>query len=148
MTTIPLVHAASTWALVGLIWIVQLVLYPSFSLVGDREIAAYHEAHCRRISWVVAPLMGLELATLLFLLVDPPPGASTLLWSGAALLILAWLCIAFASVPLHARLVGSGRVAAQARLVATNWIRTVAWSLRGVLVLFLVAGADPSPHYS
>lgn len=134
-----LVHAAVTWALVGLIWVVQLVQYPGFAAVGPREFAEYHAAHCRRITRVVGPLMGLELVTLFYVLSAPPASASALvLWGGAALLAVNWLCTVLVSVPLHARITGRGRVAAQTRLVATNWIRTVAWTLRGVLVLGLL----------
>ncbi|MFT6364052.1 MAG: hypothetical protein ACJAZ8_002475, partial [Planctomycetota bacterium] len=45
MTAIELLflHLALTWALVGLIWTVQLVQYPSFALVGEAEFAAYHK---------------------------------------------------------------------------------------------------------
>jgi hypothetical protein len=135
-------HVASTWALVGLIWIVQVVIYPSFAHVGSSDLPVFHVAHCRRITWIVAPLMGVELVTGIVLLTDPPPGIEQpLLWFGAALMVVNWVCTGLVSVPLHGRLVGRDRATVQARLVATNWIRTVVWSLRGVLVLlFLPAG--------
>jgi hypothetical protein len=136
-----LAHAAATWALVGLIWVVQLVQYPGFALVGARDIRAYHAAHVRRITWVVAPLMGVELVTGILLVLDPPAGASTLvLWAASALLAFNWLCTAFVAVPLHGRIAGERRERAQALLVATNWMRTGAWSARGVLVLLLLRG--------
>ena len=62
-TLITLAHAASTWALVGLIWIVQLVHYPLMATVGTPQFPSYHAAHAQRITWVVAPLMLAELAT-------------------------------------------------------------------------------------
>ncbi|NIT98857.1 MAG: hypothetical protein GWN79_27120 [Actinobacteria bacterium] len=42
-------------------------------------------------------------------------------------------------VPLHRRLAeGHDRRTAE-RLIATNWVRTVAWSLRGLLLAWVLA---------
>lgn len=134
-----LVHVASTWALVGLIWMVQLVVYPGFADVGDAQLAGFHEQHCRRITWVVGPLMGAELFSGIALLSEPTPGASvTLLWVGMGLIALNWLCTGLVSVPLHARLRVRDRARVESRLVSTNWIRTLAWTVRGPLVLLLL----------
>jgi hypothetical protein len=54
MTTL-IVSTAATWAMVGLIWMVQLVHYPmlaTYSAVAPATAAADHQ---RRISWVVGP---------------------------------------------------------------------------------------------
>ncbi len=41
-----LVHLTSTAVLAGLVWVVQLVVYPAFRLVGPSPAwAAYHAAH-------------------------------------------------------------------------------------------------------
>jgi len=126
-------HAAATWALVGLIWTIQLVHYPLMKLVGPASFPDYHRAHTRRITWVVAPLMLAELAT-----------AGALLWRGerdpwwlASLVPLAfnWLSTALVQVPLHDRLSAGFDPAPHARLVRTNRWRTAAWSLRGLFVL-------------
>jgi hypothetical protein len=135
-----LLHMAVTWALVGLIWTVQLVQYPAFALVGGTQFTAFHEHHSLRISWLVGPLMGCELLTGLALLWHRPSGLSaTLLVPGLALIALNWAWTAFVAVPLHRRL--SGRVQAQSKLVATNWVRTAAWSARGAWVLFAIRAA-------
>jgi hypothetical protein len=52
---------------------------------------------------------------------------------------VAWLSTAFVQVPLHAALpsaAGDERAALIARLVASNWLRTAAWTLRGVLLVW------------
>lgn len=84
-----LLHAASTWALIGLIWTVQLVQYPSCALVGAPEIGRFHEEHRRRITWVVTPLMGVELATGLIL---AGTAGSAWVWLGLALIAVNWAC--------------------------------------------------------
>ena len=130
-----------TWALVGLIWTVQLVQYPGFAYVGEAEFGSFHQHHSVRITWIVAPLMVSELASGLALLWFRPPGVSQLaLWMGSALIGVNWACTALVAVPLHKRLNGPN-AKAQTALVATNWIRTAAWSARGVWTLFALRGA-------
>ena len=133
-----IVHVAATWFLVGLIWTVQLVQYPGFRRVGEAELAAYHAHHCSRIAWIVAPAMGLELVTGIGLALDPPADVPTwLVHAGLALIAVIWTATAFVSVPLHSRL-SARNGAAIGALVATNWIRTLAWTARGVGVLFVL----------
>lgn len=128
-------HCAATWALVGLIWTIQLVHYPLFADVGRESFQAYHQRHTNRITWVVAPLMFTELATAAWLVLagsrDP--------WLLASLAPLAvnWLSTWLVQIPLHNQLATGFDPQAQARLVATNWLRTVAWSLRGVFLLLV-----------
>ena len=40
--------------LAGVGWVVQLVVYPAFRLVGAEEWARYHDGHMRAITRVVA----------------------------------------------------------------------------------------------
>jgi hypothetical protein len=47
--------------LTGVIWVVQLVVYPALALVGKSEFARYHAAHTRGMGWVVGAPMLLEL---------------------------------------------------------------------------------------
>lgn len=99
------VHAAVTWALVGLILTIQAVHYPLFSRVGRDGYAAYQREHVTRVTWLVAPLMLVELVTggLLALRVSPdvPAGAA---WLGLTLIVLIWLSTALIQSPLHGRL--------------------------------------------
>ena len=49
--------------IVGLIWVVQILVYPQFLRVGELEFKDYHFAHCFRIGLIVGPLLFLEAAT-------------------------------------------------------------------------------------
>lgn len=60
---ILLVQVASTWAMVGVIWLVQLCQYPLFGAVGPASFPGFHAGHGRRISLVVVPSMLLELGS-------------------------------------------------------------------------------------
>lgn len=127
------IHAAVTWGLVGLIWVVQLVLYPAFARVPAAAFPAYHALHTRAITWVVAPLMILEVATAAWLVA----GGYRPSWFLASLLPLAvnWASTAFVQVPLHRRLAQAFDAEAHRRLVGTNWVRTAAWTARGLCLL-------------
>lgn len=131
-----LLHTSVTWALVGLIWTIQLVQYPGFAIVGDAEFSTFHTHHGARISWIVGPLMLSELASALALLRFSPPGISqAYLWSNLTMIVFIWACTALVAMPLHKKLSGRERPAQKA-LVATNWLRTTAWSARGAMTIF------------
>ena len=53
-------HAASTLAMSGGIWFVQIVHYPLFALVADQALGRYEKEHVLRTGWVVGPLMVAE----------------------------------------------------------------------------------------
>jgi hypothetical protein len=130
-------HIISMGAMVGLIWFVQLVHYPLFLHIGQGEWPTYHLRHTHQTTWVVAPLMSVELLTGLALAVMSPQ--QPWLWLNVVLIAVTWLSTAFIQVPLHSQLGKGHDVAIMNRLVATNWIRTAAWTIRGIgwCLLFL-----------
>lgn len=137
-----LVQAGSTWAMVGLIWFVQLVHYPLMGSVGSQDFVSYEARHVQRTSWVVVPLMLAELLSAFALVIEagplvPRPEAVL----GLGLLVGVWASTFFLQVPLHERLGTRFASADHERLVRTNAIRTALWSARGALVLAWLARA-------
>ena len=51
------------------------------------------------------------------------------------LMIVIWVATIALSVPCHEKLSLGFDASAHRRLVLTNWIRTIAWTLRGLLIL-------------
>lgn len=145
--TILLVNAAATWCMTGLIWFVQVVHYPLFAAVGAADFATYHRAHGRRTTWVVLPVMAIELATAIGLAWRPPPGVpAAAAWLGLLLVGVVWASTGLVQVRRHAELAHGYQPAIGRALVTGNWLRTAAWSARAVLVLWLVQeaiGAQP-----
>lgn len=133
-----LAHAAATLGMAGLAWFVQVVHYPLFARVGEAGFAAYEAEHQRRTGFVVIPAMLTEAACAAALLWIAPWDPRVV--AGAALLAAVWASTFLVQVPLHARLERGFDAAAQRRLVATSWIRTLAWTARGGLALALLAG--------
>lgn len=139
------IHAAATWALVGLIWTIHVVHYPLFAAVGT-GFRGYHEAHMQRITLVVGPLMLAELLTAFLLWSDPPEGTTSGLWlAGLVLLGVVWLETGLFAVPQHGRLEAGFDARTHGALMAGNLVRTLAWTARGALVawaLVRVIGAS------
>jgi len=126
--------------MVGIIWFVQVVHYPLFSRVGAGGYPAYQSAHSRLTTYVVVPPMLVELGTGIWLALRPPPFfPPALAWTGLALIAAVWLSTFFLQVPMHSRLERGFDAAAHRRLVASNWIRTAAWTARGGIVLVVLA---------
>lgn len=128
----------STLMMTGIIWLIQMVQYPFFNLVGGEKYREFQVAHMNWITPVVAPLMIIELLSAVFIIFYPPSNIDyKLLWFGLLLVGIVWASTFFLQVPLHEKLAQGFDPEAHAALVNTNWIRTAAWSLRGILVLYL-----------
>lgn len=139
MTEISLLklNFIATLLMVGIIWIVQLVHYPLMANVGIEESASYAQLHQNRISFVVIPPMLLELGTTLLLL-KFKLGFHPLHLSAAALLVVIWLSTFLLQVPIHQKLLEQENQHLIPLLVNTNWIRTIGWTARGVLIGLLL----------
>ncbi|MBC7740924.1 MAG: hypothetical protein H7061_01925 [Bdellovibrionaceae bacterium] len=139
MNNILLIHAFSCWFMTGAIWLVQVLVYPFFRLVGEKEFTPLHQFHMKQITWVVAPVMLVELVT-----------SAWLLYSNKNILYLCnfvsvgslWIMTAFINVPTHNKLRFSA-IDSKYKLVSNNWPRTVIWTFRSLILipgLFCMAG--------
>lgn len=139
MNVILLLNLICTAVMVGVIWIVQLVHYPIFDQIDRDLFPAFAARHQRQISFIVIPLMLTELATS-FLLVrsSSTNPAITVAWVGLALVGVAWLSTFLLSVPQHEILSRGFDEKAYRLLVNTNWIRTIAWTARLILLGYVL----------
>ena len=139
-----LAQVAVSCFLTALIWLVQVVHYPLMAKVGAERFAEYERLHAAWITPVVGPAMLVEAAIAALLLVHRP--TSVPVWAagvGAALVALVWAITFLVSVPCHAVLAQGFDAAAHERLVATNWIRTVAWTAHAGLAIWMMWIALP-----
>jgi len=133
-------QAASTFAMTGVVWLVQLVQYPAFRRVGAADFGSFHQHHCRAIGYVVGPLMLVELFTAVLLAWSGQPAW---FWrSMLGFLVFIWLSTALLQGPLHSRLAREGpRADLLDSLVRGNWLRTALWTVRSAgLVWFYARG--------
>jgi hypothetical protein len=127
-------NTAASWTMVGVIWFVQLVHYPLLSVVPVDSAKAVAVEHQRRTGWVVMVPMTVEGVTTLLLLAMVPAGVAWFVpWLAGIPLAVALLATVLLSVPRHARMAANPDESVGRELVTTNWIRTIAWSLRGVV---------------
>jgi hypothetical protein len=139
MRALLLANAISTIAMCGIIWLIQVVHYPLFARVGAAAFPAYHAAHTGLITLVVFPLMTVELFSALGLALLPPPQVPAwVLWVGAVLVMIIWALTVFDQLPNHVALANGFDAAAHARLVAGNWGRTLIWTARAVLMVWVL----------
>ena len=132
MSLFDIGNMAASWGLCVLIWLVQIIIYPGFHRILPEDFVDYHRWYATRISIIVMPLMMVEIIAV-----------AGWLWSGletlpaaiaAAAVAMVWLSTLTLQVPIHRRLQHGKDAALIRRLVATNWIRTVAWSIKALVV--------------
>jgi hypothetical protein len=135
-------NLAATLYLTGLIWVVQVVHYPLMAIVPRDRFVAFHREHTRRIAVVVVVPMVVELgAAALLLVVRPPTVPVALTVVGAVLVAAVWLSTFTLQVPRHHALSRGFDPAEHRVLVRSNWIRTVAWTLRAAIAIAVAVTA-------
>jgi hypothetical protein len=140
-----LLHFTVTCAMGGIMWFVQLAYYPNLAAVGRDSVVHYQREHIRRITGIAWTMLVIELATALALVfVSPARVPHAIVLTNAALVVAIWCSTWFVQVPLHKVLEQRWDGSAHARLVRTNWFRTIVYTLRGALLLgamwMIVAG--------
>ena len=134
-----IVHLFSTLYMTGLIWFVQVVHYPLHGEVGDATFLRYQELHVQWTGLVVMPPMLLELGTTLYFAFNGYQNTpSWIWWTGLVLLAIVWASTGLLQVPAHNALMAQFTEANHHKLVMTNWIRTVGWSARSGLLLWML----------
>jgi hypothetical protein len=148
-TALLLIQAVASGAMCGIIWFVQAVHYPLFARIGGDE-RGFAGENQRRTGSVVIPFMFLEGATAAALAWAPPLNIPPLMaGAGLVAVVILWLSTAFVQMPLHARLAREGHAPdAVARLVRSNWLRTILWTLRAVLAAWMLHAAATGPSLS
>lgn len=124
---ISLVRILFDFGLVILIWIVQLMIYPSFQYYSENELLKWHEKYTVAISFIVIPLMFGQLITASLQVI----GERNLFTIGSLILIaLVWLSTFTQFVPIHNSIAsGIANENLLQELVTKNWIRTILWTL-------------------
>ena len=137
MITLNIIHFLSTFWMMAVIWFVQIVHYPLFKLVPYNERVMYAQKHQQWISWIVMPAMLIECLSLFFLktyyLYDPTWILSVLC------LVIIWASTFFLQVPCHQKLISDPKDPIIKKLVNTNWIRTVFWTIKSILAYQLLS---------
>jgi hypothetical protein len=142
MSVIFLLNLVLSFIAVGLIWTIQLVHYPSMRFIPKERFVEYHNFHSIRISFLAMPLMLTELGTSLMLFYQNYDNAiQTIFFINLFIVVLIWLSTFLIQVPLHNALSKEKQSEKLSKLICTNWIRTILWTARSILMILFLAFA-------
>jgi hypothetical protein len=124
------------WVL-GQIWLAQLVVYPLFARVGEREYTGYHRFYSQRIPWpAIVPGFASFVAPIPLALFGPTVPAWMTVMNIAAGLGSALVTIGL-EIPRHSRSEKGKDAAVIDELIRYNWPRTLCITVQA-LVTFLM----------
>ena len=107
-----------------LIWVIQLVIYPSFKYISDHNFLKWHKKYCSIIGFFVIPLMLFQLIESVMLLID---------FRGVlnfAFVIITWALTFTVFFNIHKKLSNEGNKKDIVNtLLKLNWLRVFLWSL-------------------
>jgi len=126
------VNFISTSVMVGIIWVIQLLHYPSFHFINEKKYVEFQYFHMRRISFIVIPAMLIELASASLLAYFFRSSLTIIL---LALLLGIWGITFIFFTNMHQKLTTGYDQTTVDTLVKINWSRTALWSLRLIILL-------------
>lgn len=132
------INLITTAIMVGLIWTIQLVHYPFFHRVDRISFNLHMDAHRKKISYIVIPVMLPELGSA-FGLAFLESRFQTEFIAGFIILLLIWISTAFLQVPSHSKLANGYSESVVSKLVRLNWVRTTLWSIRLLLLIYILS---------
>lgn len=134
MKIILIIHIVTTIFMTGLCWFVQIVHYPLFRVIEKDQFPAY-EIKNIITSFITVPIMIAELVTGLILLYNYQDVFHLL---NMILLAFIWLSTMIFQVPIHLKLMQEGSPKLITKVIRTNWIRTLSWTARTLLIAYLL----------
>jgi len=121
------------FGLLVLIWMVQLLIYPSFLYFQSSDLLKWHHAYTPRITFIVLPMMLFQLLAHSWNVYASFSIVNVLL---CVIVFATWLVTFLISVPLHHKIASNVAMKDACKLlIKTNWIRTVLWSFVFILHL-------------
>ena len=126
------VNFISTSLMVGVIWVIDLLHYPSFNFINDKKYIEFQHFQMQRISFIVIPAMLIELASALLLAYFFRSSLTIIL---LALLLGVWAVTFIFFTNMHQKLTNGYNQSIVDRLIQINWSRTILWSLRLIILL-------------
>lgn len=129
ISTLELIHLIATAMMVSIIWIIQILHYPTFLFVDKKHYTEFQIFHMKNISYLIIPIMLLELLTGLYILLYN--NMINFYFSASfGLLILIWIITALFFSKFHSELSKKYNRDTILKLIRLNWIRTFFWTVR------------------
>lgn len=129
------------FGLVILIWMVQLIIYPSFQYYTPGELIIWHGNYTTAISIIVIPLM---LGQLFISILQCFRNRNFYTIANLTLVCLLWVLTFTIFVPIHKSITnGVFNTITLESLVLKNWSRTFLWSALFILSIYKYLKLDP-----
>ena len=124
----------TNFIMVGVSLITHFVTYPSFKLIKSSSFSEFHKSYTKKMLFIVAPVMILELISSLLLVIFDISDNNTEICL-LITLILIWLLTFLTIVPIHNKLTVNYNKDLNQKLIKLNGLRTILWILK--LILFI-----------
>ena len=131
MHQIFLIQLVVSAFMTGFVWFAQIVHYPLLLKIGPESFGEYQKENLIRSAGVAIPIMCIEGITAFSLVYLLSSSVSIL---NLSLLILIWISTATLQAPRHLSLQKEFDKESIGTLIRLNWIRTVLWTGRTVLL--------------
>lgn len=121
----------------GISWLLQVVVYPTYRLVGKAEFVPFHVAQGRRmIPVLMVPMSATSILALVTAVLYRAEANANLLWGVAACAVVVLGTTLVSEVPKHMALDKDGKDDRLIDgLVRANLPRSLAWTVGSVLLL-------------
>lgn len=118
-----------------LIWLVQLVIYPSFLYFESKNLKRWHQIYTQKVTFVVAPIMFIQTGIIVYQVIIQ---YSILSMTSLLVCISLWFFTFFEAVPLHQSIdsVDDGVEVVCQKLIRINKKRTLLWSLLSFISVY------------
>ena len=133
MVSILVIQLFCSLFMTGALWIKQIVMYPSLALIPSESFSCFEILRQKRVKWVLYPVVGTELFTGLVLMTQD----SWIFKANFALILFIWFISFTVYYPIMRKLREGKDDELINNLVKINWLKTVAWSVKSILLLSL-----------
>jgi hypothetical protein len=134
---------ACAWYMTGVVWFAQLVHYPLLDRGDASAFTAFARDYQRRTVWVLTPALVGEIASTIALSwLWPSP--QTL--AGLATLAAIWVSTCVWLIPAHLKLKQGYDREVHRRLVQSNLLRALLWTLRSIIMIWTTITLAQAPQ--
>lgn len=129
-----IIHIFTSFFMTGLCWFVEIVHYPLFRMIAPKDFPSYERKNLTT-GFITIPIMVIELLTGLWLLYQDQ---NFINFINIALLGIIGLSTMIFQAPIHWSLRNNPTEILINKLIQTNWIRTISWTIRSLLLMSLM----------
>ena len=121
---------------VVLIWMIQLIVYPSFLYFSDKDLIKWHIHYRQLVTFIVAPIMFAQTGIIAFQILTEFNWLHLL---SSIICGLLWLLTFFEAVPLHHKIDKNEELKSNCKkLVQINKKRTALWTVLFITSIFQI----------